>query len=566
MLLSYLKLAVRLLLRNPFFTFINVLGLSVGFAVFIILWQYSRHELKSDRFHKDFDRIYRVVTNVDFTWDGKVWVFMFGYDTPIHTVRLAEKIPQVQSLTRIYNQDNFNATWIEDHSSQLFLTVKSESGDENHFIEKHVAYADPNMFDFFGIELIRGNVLNVLNDANAVAISQQTAQKYFGLEDPLNKILLLNNSIPLKVTGVFADLPKNTHLEFEIVISMRRLEKSINEFKTSAKGGPVSYFKLQQDFPVASLEEVLRDDSRILTNELNKDGNTEIHVSLQPLKEIAFSNLDGDHFLPKSKAYLSVLNAIALVVLVVAWINYVNLTLSLNIKRNKELAMRKTIGAKPSDFIKQFVMESTIINMLSLFIAITLIQLSKGALTILFQFHIYTFDNNMYGTVWIVLLVFALGILVTGFYPALSTLKTTPRALFARVGLPMQMPLNATNTLLIIQYTCSIVLIIGVFAIQRQLDYVLTRGIGINREGIVVLDLPINQPPNFHSSLKTFCDEISDLSFVADFTVSNNVVGDREENGVFIKKTSGNIGFVPDCQGGVDERFLSCYGIPIIAG
>ena len=106
--------------------------------------------------------------------------------------------------------------------------------------------------------------------------------------------------------------------------------------------------------------------------------------------------------------YLSVLNAIALIVLVVAWINYVNLTLSLNIKRNKELAMRKTIGARHLDFIKQFVMESTIVNMLSLSIAITLIQLSKGALTIFFQFHIYTFDSNIYDTVWIVLLVLTL--------------------------------------------------------------------------------------------------------------------------------------------------------------
>ncbi len=287
---------------------------------------------------------------------------------------------------------------------------------------------------------------------------------------------------------------------------------------------------------------------------------------MQPLKEITFSNLDGDHFLPKSKIFLSVLNAIAVIVLVVAWINYVNLTLSLNIKRNKELAMRKTIGARPLDFIKQFVMESTIINMLSLLIAITLIQLSKGALTIFFQFHIYTFDSNIYGTVWIVLLVLALGILVTGFYPALSTLKTTPRSLFARVGLPMRMPMNATNALLIIQYTCSIVLIIGVFAIQRQLDYVLTRSIGINRKGIAVIDLPHKQPTNFRSLLKTFCNEVGGLSFVEDLTVSNNVVGDREENSVYIQKTSEKFGFVPDCNGGVDERFLSCYGIPLIAG
>ena len=159
MLLNYVKLAFRLLLRNPFFTMINIGGLSVGFTVFIILWQYSRNELKSDLFLKDHERIYRLVTELDFTWEGKVWEFKYGYDAPIHTVRLVERTPQVESFTRIYNQDNFNSTWIEDHSSQLFLTVKNESGDEHHFIEKHIAYADPNMFDFFGIELIHGNKL-----------------------------------------------------------------------------------------------------------------------------------------------------------------------------------------------------------------------------------------------------------------------------------------------------------------------------------------------------------------------------------------------------------------------
>ena len=568
MLLSYLKLAVRLLLRNPFFTFINVSGLSVGFAVFIILWQYSQNELKSDHFQKDHDRVYRLITEIDFRWDGKLGELKYGYDVPIHTVRLVEKIPQVESFTRIYNQDNFNATWIEDHSSQLFLTVKSESGDENHFIEKHVAYADPNMFDFFGIVLLRGNALTVLNDANAVAISQHTAQKYFGSEDPMNKTLLLNNAIPLKVTGVFADLPKNTHLEFEVVISMHRLERSINEFRTSAKGGPISYLKLKQGVAPTSLEQLLKEDSRILTDQFNTDpnGTIEARLSLQPLEEIAFSNLDGDHFLSKSKMFLAVLNTIAAIVLIVAWINYINFTLSLNIKRNKELATRKTMGAKPSDLIKQFVVESAIVNILSLLIALTLIQLSKGALKTFFQFHIYAFDNDLRNTMGIALLAVGCGIIVTGFYPAISTLKAAPRSLFQRVVLPGQMRMDTANILMIIQYTCAIVLIIGVFAIQRQLDYILSRSIGINREGIVVLDLPIKQPENFQSLLKTFCNEIKDLSFVSDLTVSNNVVGDREENSVCVKKPSGKGSFVGDCNGGVDEWFLSCYGIRLLAG
>src|SRR5688572_4741207 len=137
MIFNYLKLAFRLLIRNPFFTVINVLGLSVGFAVFIILWQYSQNELRSDRFHKDYERIARLVTRIEFMWEDQLRVMNIGFDTPIHTVKMAESIPQIESFTRILNQHNFVPTWIQDHTNQIFFSVNKKDNPEDYFFENN---------------------------------------------------------------------------------------------------------------------------------------------------------------------------------------------------------------------------------------------------------------------------------------------------------------------------------------------------------------------------------------------------------------------------------------------
>jgi putative ABC transport system permease protein len=567
MIANYITLSLRLLARTPLFTFINILGLSLGFAVFIILWQYSQNELHSDRFHKDHERTYRILTDIDAIYDKTQVHLTCGFDTPIHGLSLSEKLPQVESLTRIYNQDNFNSAWIDDHSSHLFFTVAAVSGDENHFTDDHVAYADPNMFQFFGINLTDGNPAHVLSQPNAVAISSKIAKKYFGSANPIDKVIMLNNTIPLKVTGVFADLPENSHMEFEIVLSMLRLERNIKDFKIAAKGAPISYLKLKHGVTVASLKEMLEEDSRELTRALrqkSETGDLKARTSLQPLAEIAFSNFEGDHFVPKSKVFLVIQNSIAVIVLIVAWINYINLTLCSNIKRSRELATRKTIGARPIDLVKQFVVESATINLLSLCAALTIIQLTKPILASSFQFFVYDISSAGFNTSWIVAFTLVFGIFITALYPALSSLKTNRSA---SSGQNYGAHGKTTNALMIGQYTCALVLIIGAFAIQRQLGYILSHSIGINREGIVVLDLPVRKEANFRTQLEKFRNEVNGLSFVEALTISNNVVGDREEHGVYIAKPGQpEIGAVPDCNGGVDEHFLSTYNIQLLAG
>jgi len=562
---NYLKVALRLLIRNPFFAGINVLGLSVGFAVFIILWQYSVSELESDSFHKDHNRIYRLVTNAELHLPSAVHKFIMGFDVPIHTVQMAETMPQIESFTRILNQDGFNAMWIQDHGDKIFFALPG--GEDRYFYEDHVAYADPNVFDFFGIPCLRGNAKRALEHTNYVVLSERIAKKYFGDADPINKIILLNNKIPFEVSGVFKDLPKNTHLEFQIVLSMSRLEKSISEFKLTNQGTPISYLKIRDGVDMNGLASELVEESKKLSSLHSQTTTSKMitRISLQPLNEVAFSNYWGDHFTVKSKTFLVVLNVIAVLILVVAWINYINLTLSANLRRNKELAARRTVGAKSYDFIKQFLLEAALVNVLSILLAFTIIQLSKNALSLFLNFHIYHIFDGTFRAGWIVLLAMSIGILIMGTYPAVSIARISSRKLFNKNSTSSK-GISVVSTLSVVQYTCAIVLIVSAFVVYNQIEFILGKNIGIDRDDIVVLDLPINQDRSYDASLRDFYLQLASDPNIKTFTLSNNVVGDEQENSVFIRPSPAHDGFVPDCNGGVDDRFIPFYNIKILAG
>jgi putative ABC transport system permease protein len=561
---NYLKVALRLLIRNPFFAWINILGLSVGFAVFIILWQYSVSELRSDSFHKDHERIYRLVTHSELHVSDQVHKFTMGFDVPIHTAQMAESIPQIESFTRILNQDGFNAAWIPDHDNKLFFALPGV-GDQ-YFYEDHVAYADPNVFDFFGIPCLRGNASKALDHTNYVALSETIAKKYFGDADPINKVILLNNKIPFEVSGIFKDLPKNTHLEFQIVLPMSRLAKSVNEFKITNYGTPVSYLKIREGADMAALAEAMKYDSKNLSVRLSQENSKMImQMALQPLNEVAFSHYWGDNFIIKSKTFLAILNAIAVLILGVAWINYINLTLSANLRRNKELAARRTVGARPFDFIKQFLLEAALINVLSILAAFTIIQLSKNALSVFLNFHIYDTFDGTFRAAWIVLIAMSTGILIMGIYPAVSTAKATSRKLISK-NTTHPKEISIVGVLSVAQYACAIVLVVSAFVIYNQIEFILGKNIGINRDSIVVIDLPINQDKGYDVALRDFYLELSSDPNTKAFTISNNVVGDRQENSVFIKRPNAPDGIVPDCNGGVDERFIPFYNIKLLAG
>ena len=227
MLLSYLKLSLRLLARNPFFTFINVIGLAIGFASFYALWEYSTTELKADQYHKDSERIARI--GVDWQWTddgGKTWgSLIVGRAMPSLLPKVSGAYPEVESSLRIVDQSTFEPDLV-NHGNKIIITIDDQKGQPRIFKEEKVAYADPNLFTFFTIPLIYGQPDKVLNGANYVVLSQSIAEKYFGKKDPTGELLKLNDTITLKVSGVYENLPHYSHLNFELVISNEGLQNS----------------------------------------------------------------------------------------------------------------------------------------------------------------------------------------------------------------------------------------------------------------------------------------------------------------------------------------------------
>ena len=564
MLSNYIKLALRLLARNPFSTFVNVLGLSAGFAAFFILWQYAQSELESDQFHKDFQRIVRFGMIYRFSGYGPIKEGKLAINDPELVQSTATEFGEVEDFTRVFVQANFSKDYMPTHGKEIFMSYTDNTEKRISFVETNIAYGDSNLFSFFNFPLKQGNPETVLSEAYTVVISEATAKKYFGEGDALGKTLSLNGTTPLKVTGIFEELPRNTHLSFDMVISSRTIQNSISKI-TITDGGPYSYLKLRDGTNQADFEGKLKQFANTRFNQLLKSvcNTCDAEAYLQPLREVPFNaGYWYDAFTPKSKDMLLVLSVISILILVAAWINYVNLAITANLKRIKELAARKTVGAKHFDFIKQFVMESSLVNFISVLIALIMVQLSRSPLETLLQFYIPDVKDISTSTMLISAATLLLGILFTGIYPALITLKHNPRVLFGTFK-SLKKGNTFTNVLTTLQFSFAVILIIWIFSVHLQLDYILHKDIGIRKDHVVTIDLPITKNDNFESTLNSFSNEVARIPGILDRTVSNSIPGVQAKFFVIEKN---NKQLSPQTNGGVDEQFIPLYGIKLLAG
>lgn len=348
MIVNYLKLAYRRFIRNPFFTITNIIGLSVGFTVFFVLWQYSRSELRSDQFHKDYKNIARFCTNMIWTDDTKNWEQnKTSLSSTAFSEELSKEYNEITDLCRVLDIRAYNPDGkpILKHGKKIYFSYV-KNGQKKVFKEEKVVYADTNFFMFFNWPLIYGYKYSILNTGNSVVISEKLSGKYFGKQNPIGNILYINDSIPLTISGVFKELPLNTHFDFDVVISMKKIQKAADDLNLRFVG--ISYFKFK---PGTDLNK--------FTARLNTKRKKEIEWSMwhgwkygranvffQPLKKAPFKSYRYDQFQEKSKFTLKLLVIISLIILIIAWINYTNLSIAQNRKRLKEFSVRKTSGAR----------------------------------------------------------------------------------------------------------------------------------------------------------------------------------------------------------------------------
>ncbi|MBX2944274.1 MAG: ABC transporter permease [Cyclobacteriaceae bacterium] len=561
MLLNYLKLSLRLMARNPFFTFINVAGLSVGFAVFIILWQYARHELKSDQQWKDWERIARLGLLWEWSDDNKSWDSeLYGVTGTPFAVQVAADFPDVESYTRILDRSYFTAE-LTGFGKDIVVSYEKPGYAEVKILEEKVVMADANLFQFFSIPLLQGDAAHVLKEANAAVLSHSIAQKYFGNDEALGKSIAINKQAYI-VTGVFTDLPSNTHLDFKIVLSN---QSRVNYWATAfgppvattyVKGGPSPDWK---EFGRKLNQPEIIEKYFGPALRLFKSKATNL---IQPLSEVAFSQKwRGDQFNPKSKTLLHIFQSVGLLVLVLAFVNYISLTNSRIRLRQKEVATRKVSGAASVDFIKQFTIESALVFIIALTLAFTLIQLLKYPLNVALQLNVFEIDQE---SILLMFLVVALMTLLSAAYPTYLSMVPKIRDLFNKKN-QLTGKTGVQWSLTSLQLSIAVVLIIWGFMIYQQVTFVLAKDLGFSKENLITINAPVFKTNHYASDVEVFKNKLQALSGIRNMTISSSVMGDGVKN-IGVKRNLNTPFIALDTNGGVDEDFIPFYNINLLAG
>lgn len=564
MLLNYLKLSLRLLGRNPFFTCIKVAGLAVGFASFLILWQHATNELAADQFFRDADRIVRINLNWQWSDDGSVWgQGKFGATRAFHAPLIQSEFSEVESFTRFMQQPEFTVERV-GHGNRVVVSIETDNGNRRVFNESKLIYADSNFFDFFGLPLAAGTASEVLSHPHDAVLSERVASKYFGEQDPIGKELVINDTIRLNVSGVFRDLPYNMHVSFDMVVSDVGLTEGWHEQRYPMVA---TYLKLNNAAGIDKLEDLLNANKQKYWSEELTRPYFKVDFIVQPVTELSFNPQYwyAYHATYKSRSQLILYKVIAILILAMAWINYINLTVSEIMRRMMDVAARKVSGAMPADVAKQFAVQATLTTLLALAVAFTIQQLVQTPAMALLQIDVPEFNAVSLET-WILFGAVALnGIGVTAAYPVVMSMTHNPRLLLTkydgkryRGGLP--------SFLVVFQYASAMTLILWAFIVYIQLSFILTKNIGLIKDQVIVVEGPVVAKSNYSSRFEFLINEVSKIDGVTDVTSSRNLPGDPKLDLIWLNRINRPGLTAMSTNGGVDERFIPFYGIKMLAG
>jgi putative ABC transport system permease protein len=564
MIRNLLLTAIRNLKKNIFFSFLNIFGLSIGMAVFLLIVQYVTFERSYENFVPNADNIYRVKLE---SYNNKELMQASAENYPGVGPALKDELPEVVSYARLYNMG---------YKNNVIITNKEARPDPIAIKQKRFLYADSGFLPMMGYTLLHGNASTALAEPFTTVISDAYARLYFKNENPIGKTLLLqdddyNNEL-VKVTGVFKELPANTHLKFDVLFSYKTL---FGRFDGAPRRYGTGWFRKDM-YVFIQLREgtdpntvqaklpVIVDKYR---PELKQTTRKDI-LSLQPLRDIHLkSDLSEEYEANGNDRIVLFMAIIGLFVLGIAWINYVNLSTARAVERAKEVGIRKVAGAYKKQLIQQFLVESALVNLLSVIIGWGLAVLvlpyfnTISGLSLTFSYFIQ---------LWFLLLLVALWLISTflsGFYPALvlssfkpvvvlkGKLKNSTRGILLRKGL------------VVIQFSASIILIAGTVIVYRQLNYMMNRDLGVNIDQVMVVTRPgiaDTSRSQFNASIDLFRNELKKSPSIQGVAGAFAVPGYLREFKALVKTDNGDSAMA--LFNSMDYDFVDVYKLKIIAG
>ncbi|MBL3658308.1 ABC transporter permease [Fulvivirga sediminis] len=543
MIKNYFKLTVRNLMKNRVSSIINLLGLTVGISTCIIIFLFINNELSFDDFNTQADRIYRVVTKGQnasgVEYEGSV-------PSPMAAV-LMNDLPDLKHVTQIYQPSSYQVSFNEDKWTQA-----------------DIAFADSAFFNVFDYELIATSKKHLLRSKGEVILTESLANDHFDGKNALGKIFKLNQKEDVQVVGIMKDLPVNSHLQFKMLVSYPTLSEDfvgLDIFSWDFNGGIYNYVVL----PENGSERYFNDGLLAVRDKYKPVAeNSETLYYLQPLKDIHFNQTFAkDNFTyTMDSTYVWVLGFIGVFILVIACVNFINLSTALAIKRAKEVGMRKVLGASKSQLALQYLSEAFLITLTSALLSLGIVErvmpfvnhymsvsLSISAVT---QFEFIVFY---------ILLVLAVTLL-SGLYPSIILASYQPaKALKTKITDVNTTSLFLRKGLVGFQFVVSQVLIIATLVIASQMDYFHSKPLGFKQDEIVILSLPTRD----EGRLETFKNEllksnmVNSVSFALGAPTSSNNLGSNF-------RAEGDESNMNAQIKAVDIDYKTTYGLEMAAG
>ncbi len=505
MIKNYFNIAIRNLVKHKFFSFINIAGLATGITSFFLIALFVFSELNYETGFDDYENIYRARFYGKFPNN----VVNISYSSPSLSSALLENFPEVISSTRFNKHQSVSLRYVD------------KTFDEENFYS-----VDSTFTDVISLEVVYGSLKNSLNSPNKIILTEKISKKYFGNIDPTGKVLESENNNYL-VTAVVKDLPQNTHFQFDLLSSI--YGHPISNTKSWYLQNVFTYFKLEKGTDKKLFEEKINSKFKpylyseigrainLSKDQLDEQGITFKYI-IEGISDIhLYTEFDANGNPAGGRiTYVYAFILIAFSILAIACFNFINLSTAKSIERSKEIGIRKTLGSTKLQLVKQFFFETFLMTLPSVLIALFLVEISSPFFTKIFNIQL---SENYLNSLWvipIILLFTVILALLSGLYPSFYLSKLNPiKSLSNQTGSFFR------NSLVIIQFSVCIFLIISTILTNQQIDFILNKNLGFNKDYVIVID----KSNNLNSSVYNFTNELSSNSNINAVSNSSTLPG-----------------------------------------
>jgi len=475
---NLIKITIRYFLKHWGYSFINIFGLALGLATCILIFLFVQDELSYDKFHENASNIYRVEAKFVGQGEDSHWAASTGNLIPF----IQDNFPEVIAACKL----NFNF-------NQDILTY----GDRS-FREEEMVWADSTFFDIFSFEVLNGTIEGALSGPAKLVFTESTAKKYFGNEDPIGKLITLYNR-SFKVTAVIKDVPVNSHFHFDILVAMDDRRTANNRIDKSMSNAFYSYVRLKDEDAMHNFKNKL--DARIWEvfgftisgDDTNIPEGIEAEYLLQPITDIHLNgHAEKEIESNGDRQYVFLFSIIAIFVLAIACINYMNLATARSTKRGREVGVRKVLGAARSNIFNQFMGESFVMSFLALTISLLIVEIVLPGFNVITGKALTLSVHTNLALLTSIVAIFILVGLISGSYPSLFLSAFNPLKVLKSntiSGNSDKTALYLRRGLVILQFSISVVLIIGAITIYSQINYIQNKDLGFDKKDVVVLRL-----------------------------------------------------------------------------